>query len=106
MERVQKFPCLVKRDGTYYVRMRVPKDLAHALKKKELKRGLKTKDYGEARRRYQSAYGELLRQVTQARERLKPVIDNAMCSLTDEALEETARSGARRRAARSHSGFA
>jgi hypothetical protein len=66
MERVQKFPCLVKRGGSYYVRMRVPKDLAYALKKQELKRSLNTKDFREARRRYHSAYGEMLRHIHRA----------------------------------------
>ena len=59
MERVQKFPCLVKRGGSYYVRMRVPKDLAPALKKKELKRSLNTKDFRDVRRRPQRLRGTL-----------------------------------------------
>jgi len=58
---VPKFPCLVKRGGSYYVRMRVPSDLIPVLKKRELKRSLNTKDHREARRHYQRVFGELLR---------------------------------------------
>ena len=65
---MQKFPCLVKRDGNYYVRMKVPKDLVSVLKRGELKRSPNTKDAKEARRAYQRVYGDLLRTITTARD--------------------------------------
>ena len=66
------FPGLVRRGSVYYVRVRVPRDLLGALKKDELKQSLGTKDLREARRAYQRVYGELLRQITELRERLNP----------------------------------
>jgi hypothetical protein len=70
--------------------MRVPKDLASALRKRELKRSLNTKDFREARRRYQSAYGELLRHITEARARLN-VGGASGQSVSEDAMKEAVR---------------
>jgi len=73
--------------------MRVPKDLAPTLRKQELKRSLNTKDFREARRRYQSSYGELLRNITEARERvpLDEVAKRAMAQTLTPMAEGTAK---------------
>ena len=90
MERVQKFPCLVRRNGSYYMRVRVPKDLVPILKRTELKRSLNTKHFREARSQYQRVYGQLLRQITEARERLT-LRATVAPSVADAALQETVR---------------
>ncbi len=46
-----KIPGLLKRKGTYYFRFRVPLDLVSVFGKPEIKESLKTKEYGEAKKR-------------------------------------------------------
>jgi integrase len=87
MERMKNFPGLVRRGSVYYVRVRVPRDLIGVLKCAELKQTLGTRDVKEARRAYQRVYGELLRQITQIRERLNPTGS----AIADEVLRETVR---------------
>ncbi|MGN7438567.1 MAG: DUF6538 domain-containing protein [Alcanivorax sp.] len=46
-----KPPGLQRRNNTYYIRVRVPQDLINVMKKREVMRSLKTKDYNTACRR-------------------------------------------------------
>lgn len=48
METMQNKPGLVRRNGTYYARLRVPKNLREQIGKAEIKLSLKTKDRAEA----------------------------------------------------------
>lgn len=48
METMQNKPGLVRRNGTYYARLRVPKNLREQIGKAEIKLSLKTKDRTEA----------------------------------------------------------
>jgi integrase len=70
VERLKNFPGLVSRQGTYYVRVKVPRELLAALKRRELKRSLETKDLAEAKRRYRRIYADLMRALTEAQDRL------------------------------------
>jgi len=89
---VEKFPCLVKRGGSYYMCMRAPKDLVPVLRKRELKRSLNTKDHREARRQYRRVYGELLRQITGAQGAAQPA-NGGEPSIAEEAMQEAIRFG-------------
>ena len=51
MERVPRATWLMRRGGVYYVRARVPQDLAEVIGKSEIRRSLKTSDPAEGRRR-------------------------------------------------------
>jgi hypothetical protein len=47
MEDLASYPCLVKRNNTWYVRKRVPNELADYISKKEIKRSLNTQNQKE-----------------------------------------------------------
>src|SRR5690349_16784257 len=61
VERLKNFPNLVQRRGTYYVRIKVPRDLVATVRRREIKKSLETKDFSEAKRRYRRVYSELMR---------------------------------------------
>lgn len=48
---MSKYPRLQNRNGTYYIRVKVPNDVRDALGKSEIRYSLKTKDYREAIRK-------------------------------------------------------
>jgi hypothetical protein len=72
------------------VRIRVPWDLRGVLKCAELKQTLGTRELKEARRAYQRVYGELLRQITELRERLNPS-QRGGSPVADEIVRDTVR---------------
>jgi integrase len=50
---------ILKRGGTYYFRIRVPADVAHAYPRTEIKRSLRTKDLSDAKRRAAAMHAEV-----------------------------------------------
>lgn len=60
-------PVVDSRTGTYYARVRVPKDLVPLLKKKEIKRSLGTKDPRVAKARFSGVFSEIQSEFTNTR---------------------------------------
>ena len=60
-------PVVDSRTGTYYARVRVPKDLVPLLNKKEIKRSLGTKDPRVAKARFSGVFSEIQSAFTNAR---------------------------------------
>lgn len=75
---------LMKRSGTYYFRIRVPKDLVTAFGKTEIRKSLKTKDYGEAKKRRNQVAISWDARFDEARESLKKGISTSAKLLSSE----------------------
>lgn len=65
-ENMKKTPGLVRRDGTYYARKRVPKLLVDGVGKREIKISLDTKNLDEARAKLPAALIEIHKQLAAA----------------------------------------
>ncbi|MCP1173658.1 site-specific integrase [Ralstonia chuxiongensis] len=79
METMQNKPGLVRRNGTYYARLRVPKNLREQIGKAEIKLSLKTKDRAEANAKLSEALVSI--------HRLFAAALNADKAVTPEAVE-------------------
>jgi len=66
METMQNKPGLVRRNGTYYARLRVPQNLREQIGKAEIKLSLHTKDRAEANARFSDAIVSIHRQFAAA----------------------------------------
>ena len=76
MEEVAKHPRLQCREGTYYIRVKVPKDVVRHIGKAEVLRSLRTKDYHEALKRLRRASAEIDAQFEEAR--LRPTNNSGL----------------------------
>ncbi len=78
---------LVRRDGTYYARIRIPKDLhRHFGVKREIKRSLKTKSLAEARPRLRVEAADIQRMFDDLR--INPIDHNLLVERDLKALSE------------------
>ncbi len=76
------------RTGGYYLRLRVPHDLVHAVGQGELKKSLRTKDPAEAKLRFPAALIEVQRQWDVLRNGPQPLKRQQVMALAGEAYRE------------------
>lgn len=72
-----KIPGLIRRGKTYYLRVRVPKDVLPQFKSKEIVRSLKTRDYDKAAKHIHSVRADIEAEFDAARKKLKAKAGNA-----------------------------
>jgi integrase len=93
-----RYPNLWKRGNRYYLRMRVPADLASVERREHIAISLQTSDFQDAVRRYRDVQGELEQRFTALRQRLAEreavaaaLSDGQLERLTESELERVAR---------------
>ncbi|WP_256722588.1 site-specific integrase, partial [Burkholderia pseudomallei] len=86
----EKTPGLVRRNGTYYARKRVPKLLVDSLGKREIKISLETKNFDEARAKLPAALLEIQKQMAAAKQTADDVLP-LVEQLSRGVLEQIAR---------------
>lgn len=87
---MKKTPGLVRRNGTYYARKRVPKLLVDSLGKREIKISLETKNFDEARAKLPAALLEIQKQMAAAKQTADDVLP-LVEQLSRGVLEQIAR---------------